>query len=77
MCILFLQTFLVLYSRTDSVLSFFQCFTRLQTGRVIMTDSSDGESVGSDCGHIGGDHRPACNDFFFLWLQFALQRQSV
>lgn len=42
-----------------------------------MTDSSDGESVGSDCGRIGRGRRRACDDFFFLWLQFALQRQSL
>ena len=43
-----------------------------------MTDSSDGESVGDVCVHIGRDSRPACDDlFFFVWLQFALQRHSV
>lgn len=31
-----------------------------------MTDSSDGESVGSDCGRIGRGRRRACDDFFFF-----------
>jgi hypothetical protein len=29
-----------------------------------MTARSDSESVGSDCGQIGRDHSPACDDSF-------------
>jgi hypothetical protein len=54
-----------LFSNRFSIV-FFQCFTRLQAGRVIMTDSSNVESAGSDCGHICRDRRPACDDFFFV-----------
>ena len=44
-----------------------------------MTDSSDGESVGSDCGRIGRGRRRACDDFFFCGynLRFSDSRYNT
>ena len=51
----FLATILSpLFSNRLSLVSF-QCFTLMQSDKIIMTGSSDGESVGSDCGQSGKD----------------------
>ena len=33
-----------------------------------MTGSSDGENVGTGCGHIVRDRRSPCEDFFFFFV---------